>query len=146
MTIHLRARTLCAALTLHLAGALVLATAARAEEELTTHQRLAHTLLRELVETDTTHSTGDTTRAARSLAERLWAAGFDEEDAVVLEEVPGKGNLVARLHGSDDSLEPILLLAHGRDERILIRSFFEGQEFLYRLVKRLSAPSTGAID
>ena len=29
--------------------------------------------------------------------------------------------------------------AHGRDERILIRSFFEGQEFLYRLVKRLSS-------
>ena len=28
--------------------------------------------------------------------------------------------------------------AHGQDERILIRSFFEGQEFLYRLVKELS--------
>ena len=28
--------------------------------------------------------------------------------------------------------------AHGQDERILIRSFFEGQEFLYRLVKALS--------
>jgi hypothetical protein len=36
--------------------------------------------------------------------------------------------------------------AHGRDERILIRSFFEGQEFLYRLVKRLSSPSTGSDD
>ena len=30
--------------------------------------------------------------------------------------------------------------AHGRDERILIRSFHEGQEFLYRLVKALSSP------
>ena len=28
--------------------------------------------------------------------------------------------------------------AHGQDERILIKSFFEGQEFLYRLVKELS--------
>lgn len=28
--------------------------------------------------------------------------------------------------------------AHGRDERILTRSFFEGQEFLYRLTKALS--------
>ncbi len=28
--------------------------------------------------------------------------------------------------------------AHGQDERILIRSFFEGQEFLYRLTKALS--------
>ncbi|MFN2565838.1 MAG: M20/M25/M40 family metallo-hydrolase [Gemmatimonadaceae bacterium] len=29
--------------------------------------------------------------------------------------------------------------AHGRDERILIKSFYEGQEFLYRLVKELSS-------
>ena len=29
--------------------------------------------------------------------------------------------------------------AHGQDERILIRSFFEGQEFLYRLTKALSS-------
>ena len=28
--------------------------------------------------------------------------------------------------------------AHGRDERIGIQSFFEGQEFLYRLTKRLA--------
>ena len=28
---------------------------------------------------------------------------------------------------------------HGRDERIGVRSFYEGQEFLYELVKTLSA-------
>jgi len=28
--------------------------------------------------------------------------------------------------------------AHGQNERVLIRSFFEGQEFLYRLTKALS--------
>ena len=28
--------------------------------------------------------------------------------------------------------------AHGRDERISIQSFYEGQEFLYRLVKALT--------
>jgi acetylornithine deacetylase/succinyl-diaminopimelate desuccinylase-like protein len=28
--------------------------------------------------------------------------------------------------------------AHGRDERMGIRSFYEGQEFLYRLTKALS--------
>ena len=28
--------------------------------------------------------------------------------------------------------------AHGRDERVLVRSYFEGQEFLYRLVKELT--------
>jgi acetylornithine deacetylase/succinyl-diaminopimelate desuccinylase-like protein len=28
--------------------------------------------------------------------------------------------------------------AHGQNERILIKSFFEGQEFLYQLTKTLS--------
>jgi acetylornithine deacetylase/succinyl-diaminopimelate desuccinylase-like protein len=28
--------------------------------------------------------------------------------------------------------------AHGRDERILVRSFYEGQTFLYQFVKALS--------
>jgi acetylornithine deacetylase/succinyl-diaminopimelate desuccinylase-like protein len=29
--------------------------------------------------------------------------------------------------------------AHGKDERVAVKSFFEGSEYLYRLVKRLSA-------
>jgi acetylornithine deacetylase/succinyl-diaminopimelate desuccinylase-like protein len=31
--------------------------------------------------------------------------------------------------------------AHGRDERILVKSFYEGQTFLYSLVKTLSSPT-----
>ena len=31
--------------------------------------------------------------------------------------------------------------AHGRDERISVQSFYEGQEFLYRLVMALSGYS-----
>jgi acetylornithine deacetylase/succinyl-diaminopimelate desuccinylase-like protein len=31
---------------------------------------------------------------------------------------------------------------HGRDERVKVQSFYEGQTFLYELVKRLSAPRT----
>jgi len=30
--------------------------------------------------------------------------------------------------------------SHGRDERIGVKQFFDGQEFLYRLVKALSSP------
>ena len=30
--------------------------------------------------------------------------------------------------------------AHGRDERMLVKSFFDGQEFLARLVHRLASP------
>ena len=29
--------------------------------------------------------------------------------------------------------------AHGRDERLLVKSFFDGQQYLYRLVKALSS-------
>ena len=29
--------------------------------------------------------------------------------------------------------------AHGKDERVLVKSFHEGREFLYRLVKALSS-------
>ena len=32
--------------------------------------------------------------------------------------------------------------AHGRDERMRMQSFFEGQEFLYRLTKALASPPT----
>ncbi|MEJ7616387.1 MAG: M20/M25/M40 family metallo-hydrolase [Pyrinomonadaceae bacterium] len=32
--------------------------------------------------------------------------------------------------------------AHGRDERLGVKSFFDGHEFLYRLVKEFSAPKS----
>ena len=32
--------------------------------------------------------------------------------------------------------------AHGRDERVGVQQFFEGQEFLTRLVRELTAPAT----
>jgi acetylornithine deacetylase/succinyl-diaminopimelate desuccinylase-like protein len=35
--------------------------------------------------------------------------------------------------------------AHGRDERVGVKQFFEGQEFLYRLVKVLSSPSSRGV-
>ena len=40
------------------------------------YQQLARELLQELVEIDTTHSTGNTTVAAQAMAARLVAAGF----------------------------------------------------------------------
>ena len=81
-------------------------------EELEPHQQLALDLFRELIEIDTTHSSGSSTAAAEAMAARLHAAGYSEEDVLVLEEVPGKGNLLARLRGADPELAPILLLAH----------------------------------
>ena len=73
---------------------------------------VARELLAELVAINTTHSSGDNTKAAEAMRARLLAAGFPEEDVVVLAPAPRKGNLVARLRGRDRSLAPILLLSH----------------------------------
>jgi acetylornithine deacetylase/succinyl-diaminopimelate desuccinylase-like protein len=40
--------------------------------------------------------------------------------------------------------DPNDVRAHGRDERLLVKSFFDGEEFLYRLVKALSTPRSAA--
>ena len=76
---------------------------------------LARALLEELIEIDTTDTErGDNTRAAQAMADALLEAGFPAEDVHVLvpSDFPTKGNLVARLRGSDPDAEPILLLAH----------------------------------
>jgi acetylornithine deacetylase/succinyl-diaminopimelate desuccinylase-like protein len=75
-------------------------------------QQLAKDIFRELIEINTTDGSGDNTRAAEAMAARLRAAGFAESDLHVLAPAPRKGNLVARMHGRDASLPPILLLAH----------------------------------
>jgi acetylornithine deacetylase/succinyl-diaminopimelate desuccinylase-like protein len=69
----------------------------------------AREIFKQLVEINTTHSTGSTTVAAEAMAARLKAAGL--ADVRVLEPVPRKGNLVARYPGSG-AKRPILLLAH----------------------------------
>jgi acetylornithine deacetylase/succinyl-diaminopimelate desuccinylase-like protein len=74
-------------------------------------QQLARDIFRELIEIDTTDSSGNTTEAAEAVARRLVAAGFPEGDVQVLAPHPRKGNLVARLRGSG-AREPLLLLAH----------------------------------
>jgi acetylornithine deacetylase/succinyl-diaminopimelate desuccinylase-like protein len=45
--------------------------------------------------------------------------------------IPTYGN--SGLAGDEDDVR-----AHGRDERVAVKSFFDGSEYLYRLVKRLS--------
>src|SRR5437868_14619552 len=77
------------------------------------HQQLLFDIYKELVETNTTDSVGNTTEAAEKMAARLRAAGFAAEDVQVLVQ-PGharKGNVVARLRGTGAG-RPVLLLAH----------------------------------
>ncbi len=81
-------------------------------QELTEYAQLAHDILRELVNINTTHSAGSTTEASEAVRVRLLAEGFPEDDVVVLEPAPGKGNLVARLRGRDSGRKPLMLMAH----------------------------------
>ena len=68
---------------------------------------------RELVEINTTDSSGSCTDAARAMGERLRKAGLADTDVQVLVPpgAPKKGNLVARLRGTG-AKKPLLLLAH----------------------------------
>ncbi len=79
---------------------------------LTPPQQLARDIFRELIEINTTESSGNVTQAAEALAVRLKAAGFPEADVQVVGKNPRKKNLVARLRGRAVGKKPILLLAH----------------------------------
>ena len=74
-------------------------------------QTEAREILRELIDTNTTDSVGDTARAAEAVAARLLAAGFPKDDVRVLPDGPRKGNLVVRYRGAGSG-KPILFLAH----------------------------------
>lgn len=77
-------------------------------------RQLARDIYRQLIELNTTESSGNCTIAAQAMAARLKAAGYADEDVQVLVPAgaPRKGNLVARLRGSGKGGRPLLLLAH----------------------------------
>lgn len=76
-------------------------------------QQQMRAIYQELVETDTTNSSGSCTLAATRMAARFKAGGFADADLHIIAPpgAPQKGNLVARLKG-DGSARPLLLLAH----------------------------------
>lgn len=71
-------------------------------------------LYKELVETDTTLSSGSCTLAAERMRARLKAVGYPEGDVrvIVSEKFPKHGNMIARIPGRDPGLPAVLLLAH----------------------------------
>jgi acetylornithine deacetylase/succinyl-diaminopimelate desuccinylase-like protein len=74
-------------------------------------QQLAREILRQLIEINTTDSSGSTTEAAQAMGHLLTKAGLPRADLQVLGPDPRKGNLVARLRGKGIR-KPLLLLAH----------------------------------
>jgi len=79
--------------------------------ELTPHQQLGRDLFKALIETDTTHSTGDTTKAAELLARRFRDTGFPEADVQIIGPTLRNKNLVVRYRGTGLK-PPVVLLAH----------------------------------
>ena len=77
----------------------------------TPFQQLGRDVYRELIETDTSHSSGDTTKAAELIARRFRDAGFPQADIQVIGPDSTNKNLVVRYRGSG-AKSPIVLLAH----------------------------------
>ena len=95
-----------------IAGLLLVAGSTPLLAQQTKWDSLARSLFKELVEINTTQSSGSTLAAAQAMAARLRTAGFPDSDVVVLENAPKKGNLIARLRGKDTGKKPVLLLSH----------------------------------
>jgi acetylornithine deacetylase/succinyl-diaminopimelate desuccinylase-like protein len=81
------------------------------EKPLPPNQQLARAIFKELIEINTTDSTGDVTKASEAAAARLRAGGFAPDDVQVVGPSPKKRNLVARLRGTGRA-KPVLLIAH----------------------------------
>ena len=102
------------------AAALLLAAPASAQMAITPmgplrpDQQRFFELYKELVETDTSPTTGNCTAAAAQVAARMKAAGFTDDQLTLfsLPEFPKDGGLVAVLPGTSKTLKPMLLLAH----------------------------------
>jgi acetylornithine deacetylase/succinyl-diaminopimelate desuccinylase-like protein len=88
------------------------APAARAQQQSpATFHQLGHAILRELIETNTTASVGNTTTAADQLSVRFRDAGFPDADVQVVGPTPKNRNFIVRYRGSG-AHKPMLLLAH----------------------------------
>jgi acetylornithine deacetylase/succinyl-diaminopimelate desuccinylase-like protein len=93
-------------------------------------QKLTHDIFKELIEINTTHSVGSTTKAAEAMAARLRAAGFEDKDLFIGGPNDRKGNLVATLHGTGKK-KPLLLLAH-LDVVEALRSDWDTDPFVFQ--------------
>src|SRR5947209_4709437 len=94
-----------------LLGVCLFITVMRAQDDQA--RQLARDIFKQLIEIDTTDSTGNVTTAAQAMADRLLDLGFPPNDIFVLGPTDRKKNLVVRLHGTGTGLHrPVLLMGH----------------------------------
>ena len=80
---------------------------------LTPHQQATHDLYKELVEINTSVTTGNITNGANAMKKYFIAAGIPDSDIFVGGPRADKFNIVARLRGKNpQGRKPVLLLAH----------------------------------
>ena len=72
----------------------------------------ARALLKALVETNTTHSVGSTTPAARLLADRFLQAGWPQADVEIVGPSATRQNLVVRWRAPSPTAKPVLFMSH----------------------------------
>lgn len=82
-----------------------------ARAQRTDTERMARDIFKQLIEINTTDSTGSVTAAAEAMAARLRAAGFDPKDVIVDGPNARKKNLVVRYHGTGKR-KPVLFIGH----------------------------------
>jgi acetylornithine deacetylase/succinyl-diaminopimelate desuccinylase-like protein len=112
MKSSLSASALCAGVLLLASATVMRAQSSQIPAQLTANNQLAHDIFKELIEINTTDSSGSTTKAADAMAVRLKAAGFTDADLTVIGPHERKGNLIARMRGRNTGRKPLLLLAH----------------------------------
>jgi len=103
-------RTLPLLLLLALAGA----ASAQVAAPIRPDQAAFREIFKELVETNTTLSSGSCTLAAERMAARLKAAGFADSQLTLFStpEHPKEGGLVAVYPGTSTTIKPLLVIAH----------------------------------
>jgi acetylornithine deacetylase/succinyl-diaminopimelate desuccinylase-like protein len=93
-----------------LLAALSLPVGANSREDLEA-DRYARAAFQQLIEINTTDSSGNITTAAEAMATRLRDAGFAEQDLEIAGPRDNKKNLILRFHGSGKR-KPVLFLGH----------------------------------
>ncbi len=75
------------------------------------NRQLAHEILKELIEINTTDSVGNVSTASEAMAKRLRSAGYADSDIFIGGPTDRKKNLVVRLRGTG-AKKPVLMIGH----------------------------------
>ncbi len=109
-------------------------------------RELARSILKELIEINTTQSVGSTRKAAEAMAARLRSAGYEDRDISIVGPEGERKNLIVRLRGASQgpARKALLLMAH-TDVVEAKRDDWSSDPFVFR-VDSASFYGRGTID